>query len=385
MNRRKNGIQGLCAVNEKLRNHKNHSLSKSKGVIVVKKFVSIIAVALVFALVLTGGAFASGKIWEKGTPTVIVGFGAGGGTDTSVRPMVALMSKYLGETINVANMPGAASAVAAEHVLGLPGDGYTMFATGSGCFGGFKIKETSDSGWEEWTSWHPFQGPAAILVGANSNLKTFDDVVKALKEGSINMGISGFGNGPHVIMQAIAEVAGIGDINYVTSDGDRNVATAVLAGEVEVGIVTFSSAIDMAQAGSIRAVTVVMKEPMKITDDITIDPIVKVLPGSDKIPDLSETWPICIRRDAPQEIKDKITEAFLWAIKQPEIAEYTKKKGLNIVGLTGDDADRFLSLQISGYSWVLYNAGMAEKSPADFNIPKLADWDWETEKKKLTK
>lgn len=351
----------------------------------MKKFISIIAVVFVLSVVLGGASFAADKIWPKGTPTVIVGFGAGGGTDTSVRPMVALMSKYLNETINVANMPGAASAVAAEHVLGLPGDGYTMFATGSGCFGGFKIKETSNSGWEEWTSWHPFQGPAAILVGADSDMKTFDDVANALKEGKINMGVSGYGNGPHVIMQAIAEVAGINEINYVTFDGDRNVATAVLAGEVEAGIVTFSSAIDMAQAGTIRAVVVMMKVPMKITDTITIDPIVKVLPGSEKIPDLSETWPICIRRDAPQEIKDKITEAFHWALKQPEILEYTKQKGLNIVGLTGDDADRFLSLQISGYSWVLFNAKMAEKSPADFNIPKLADWDWETEKKKLTK
>ena len=324
----------------------------------MKKLVSITAIALVLALALGGAAFAADKIWAKGTPTVIVGFGAGGGTDTSVRPMIVLMSKYLGETINVANMPGAASAVAAEHVLGLPADGYTMFATGSGCFGGFKVKETSKSGWVEWTSWHPFQGPAAILTSAKGDLKTFGDVAKALKEGKINMGVSGFGNGPHVIMQAIAEVA---------------------------GIVTFSSAIDMAQAGTFRAVAVMMKEPMKITDTITIDPIVKVLPGSDKIPDLGETWPICIRRDAPKEIKDKITEAFHWALKQPEILDYTKKKGLNIVGLTGEDADRFLSLQISGYSWVLYNAKMAEKSPADFGIPKLADWKWETEKKKLTK
>ena len=39
---------------------------------------------------------------------------------------------------------------------------------------------------------------------------------------------------------------------------------------------------------------------MKITDTITIDPIVSVLPGSEKIPDLGETWPICVRRDAPQ-------------------------------------------------------------------------------------
>ncbi len=351
----------------------------------MKKFVSMVAIALVIVFVVAGGAVASGKVWEKGTPTVIVGFGAGGGTDTSVRPVVALMSKYLNETINVANMPGAASAVAAEHVLGLPADGYTMFATGSGCFGGFKVKETSNSGWEEWTSWHPFQGPAAILVAANGELKTFQDVIDALKAGKINMGASGFGNGPHVIMQAIAEVAGIKEINYVTFDGDRSIATAVLAGEIEAGIVTFSSAIDMAQAGTIKAVVVMTREPMKITDTIVIDPIVKVLPGSEKIPDLGETWPICVRRDAPQEIKDKITEAFLWAIKQPEIEEYTKKKGLNIVGLTGEDADRFISLQISGYAWVLHNSGMTEKSPEVFGIPKLADWNWETEKKKLTK
>nr|HPK07864.1 hypothetical protein [Aminivibrio sp.] len=81
----------------------------------MKKFATIIAVVLIAALALGGTAFAADKIWPKGTPTVIVGFGAGGGTDTSVRPMVALMSKYLNETINVANMPGAASAVAAEH------------------------------------------------------------------------------------------------------------------------------------------------------------------------------------------------------------------------------------------------------------------------------
>ena len=58
-------------------------------------------------------------------------------------------------------------------------------------------------------------------------MKTFDDVAKALKDGSVNMGISGFGNGPHVIMQAIAEVAGIGEINYVTFDGEWQISDSL--------------------------------------------------------------------------------------------------------------------------------------------------------------
>lgn len=49
----------------------------------MKKFATIIAVVLIAALALGGTAFAADKIWPKGTPTVIVGFGAGGGTDTS--------------------------------------------------------------------------------------------------------------------------------------------------------------------------------------------------------------------------------------------------------------------------------------------------------------
>ena len=197
----------------------------------MKKLVSITAIALVLALALGGAAFAADKIWAKGTPTVIVGFGAGGGTDTSVRPMIVLMSKYLGETINVANMPGAASAVAAEHVLGLPADGYTMFATGSGCFGGFKVKETSNSGWVEWTSWHPFQGPAAILTSAKGDLKTFGDVAKALKEGKINMGVSGFGNeryNPRVAGSGTSQSTGIYDLSVNVRLSSDDVVTSVL-------------------------------------------------------------------------------------------------------------------------------------------------------------
>jgi tripartite-type tricarboxylate transporter receptor subunit TctC len=46
------------------------------------------------------GETASAKLWPKTQPVVYVGFGAGGGTDTAVRPVIAKMEEYLGETIN---------------------------------------------------------------------------------------------------------------------------------------------------------------------------------------------------------------------------------------------------------------------------------------------
>ena len=35
-------------------------------------------------------------------------------------------------------------------------------------------------------------------------------------------------------------------------------------------------------------------------------------------------------------------------------------------------------MSISGYSWTIYNAGLAEGNPADHGIPTLEEYDWET-------
>ena len=66
--------------------------------------------ALVVTLMLVlGCTSAMAAVFPNGTPTVYIGYGAGGGTDTAVRPVVAAMAEYLGETINCSNMPGSNS------------------------------------------------------------------------------------------------------------------------------------------------------------------------------------------------------------------------------------------------------------------------------------
>lgn len=327
---------------------------------------------------------ATEKLWPRNPPVVTVGFGAGGGTDTAVRPVIAKMEEYLKETINVVNMAGASSAVAAEHVKSRPADGYNMFATGSGAFAGFKVMGTSTSDWRDWISWHPFVGPAALLVRADSKITTFDQALAALKTQKLNFGISGFGVGPHVIIEAILGLTNTGAQNYVTSGSCRNAAVALIAGEVDIAMCTFSAAVDFVAAGQLRALAVTTSEAYKV-GNTSIDSITKVLPGSNDIPLLSETWPIMIRRDTPQRYIDKLTEAFLWAIKQPEIISYAESRALNIAGYHGEQADRFLSFTESGYAWTLFNAGLAKSDPATLNIPKLANWNWDKEKATIKK
>jgi tripartite-type tricarboxylate transporter receptor subunit TctC len=347
-------------------------------------FFVFFAVALV-VLLLAGGAFAAEKVWDKGTPTVYVGFGAGGGTDTAVRPLIALMEKRLGETINVVNMPGAASAIAAEHVQGSTHDGYTLFATGSGCFGGFLITDTSKQGvpWN-WWGFHHIQGPAAFVVNPEkSGINTVEDAIKALKESKANVGVSSLGAGIHAFVEAFAKAAGIDTrINYVTSGGDGNTCVAVMAGEVEIGSISFSAGVDYARSGKLKVLFLNRREALKLTDTLTLPPITDLGPAYANIPDLAETWPVMIPRDAPKAIVDKLGEAFVWACGQPEMKDFAEKMGYQVITRYGEEADKVLDYQYAAYAWVMFDAGLAETSPEKFGIPRPENWDWNKEKAK---
>lgn len=326
---------------------------------------------------------ASTKIWPKTNPVVYVGFGAGGGTDTAVRPVIAKMEEYLGETINVVNQDGAASAVAANTVMySKKHDGYSLFATGSGPISGFRVMGTSKTNWADWVSFHPYMGAAALVVAVDSDLKTYDDVINYLKSGKKNMAISGFGVGPHVLFEAIRDIAGVPSPNYITAGSCRQAGINVIAGDAEIAMGTFSSLIDFVKAGQLRALAIT--DTKSYTDfGLNIPSILDVQKNAENIPLLSETWPLLIPRDAPQNIIDGLTEAFKWAVKQPAIVDYARMQGLVLAGYSGEEADKFLAIQEAGYAWTLEGIGSTVMSPDKFSIPKLADFNWEVAKKSI--
>ena len=57
-------------------------------------------------------------------------------------------------------------------------------------------------------------------------------------------------------------------------------------------------------------------------------------------------------------------------MKTPEIDEMLKNLGTIPVNLTGEDAREFVDKYRSTTSWLLYEAGAAQKSPEEFGIAK---------------
>src|SRR5690606_32562490 len=68
--------------------------------------------------------------WPDGKPVrVLVGYAAGGPTDTQARTIANALAAETGSTVIVENMPGASGTIALRQVIDAAPDGYTMLYT----------------------------------------------------------------------------------------------------------------------------------------------------------------------------------------------------------------------------------------------------------------
>ena len=114
---------------------------------VIKTTITSLAIG---AAAWTMGAADARAEWPERPITVVVMYGAGGGTDTVIRTIVQEMAKATGWKINVINKPGAVGGVATRYVLGKQDDGYTWM--GAANYNKFvRVMGHSESqAWKDW-------------------------------------------------------------------------------------------------------------------------------------------------------------------------------------------------------------------------------------------
>ena len=77
-----------------------------------------------FVLALAAGA--AQAAWPERPITLIVPWGAGGGTDATARIIASLLEKDLGQPINVVNRTGGSGVVGHQAIASAAPDGYTI-------------------------------------------------------------------------------------------------------------------------------------------------------------------------------------------------------------------------------------------------------------------
>ena len=133
--------------------------------------------------------------WPERPVTLIVPWGAGGGTDATARIIASLLEREVKQPINVVNRTGGNGVVGHSAIATAPADGYTI---------GLATVEIAMMHWQgltelKYSSYTPIAlvnlDPAGFQVRADSSYKTMGDVIAAVKANPGKFKASGTGQG----------------------------------------------------------------------------------------------------------------------------------------------------------------------------------------------
>lgn len=266
------------------------------------------------------------KLFPSKPISLIVLFSAGSGADTDVRLIQPYLQKHLGAQLIVNNIPGAGGRLGLTKVYKAPPDGYTICSTGWAA--GAIIPEIlfkPEFKTQEFTNIGAWSGSNFVLVVNSETWKNMDEFVQAAKAKKLSCGISGIASAVRVLGEALLEVTGIKEMNWVAYSGGAE-SMAQLAGKhLDLVITSTSSAMPLVRAGKVRPLMVFADEK----DDVFPSaPLTKEL--GYPIQPLPSYRALFGPPKLPPTVVRVIFEAMVKAAHEPEYQNKMKDRGLSV-------------------------------------------------------
>jgi tripartite-type tricarboxylate transporter receptor subunit TctC len=275
------------------------------------------------ALTLAGTARAQGAFPSK--PIRIVhGYGPGSNPDTIARVISPSLIETLGQSVIVEPKPGAGERIAAQYLMSQPPDGYTLYLI----TGGANVISATDP----QTPFNTLKDfsyvstitlfPFVLVVGANSPLKTFGDLLAAAKAnpGKLNYGHSGVGNTLHLAIEYLKALTGMKIEPVAYKDTGQQIAD-VISGRLDFAITTFTGYHAVLANKQVRAIGVTSKETWPLNPDVP--PIAATVPGYEVVSWLGLAAPAGL----PADIADKLSKAVMTAVARPDVKARLESMG----------------------------------------------------------
>lgn len=176
------------------------------------------------------------KPWPSDSVTVIVPYGAGGGTDKMARTITPYLEKSFGQSVVVVNKPGAAGELGMAEMNAADPDGYTLgLISFPDNFSMASYKDVSYDN-DKFIYLAAFtETPTILVVPPNSPFDTLEDFVAYAKQNPGKLTVSESGDSHTLTTVLFEEAAGI-DLTTVNYSGGGDNLNAVLGGHVDAGV-----------------------------------------------------------------------------------------------------------------------------------------------------
>ncbi|TDC04328.1 tripartite tricarboxylate transporter substrate binding protein [Nonomuraea longispora] len=293
--------------------------------------------ALLAAVVLVTaacGAPASQDSYPKRDIQLIVPYPAGSAIDATSRSLVEVVNDEgkLGRRVQVVNREGGAGSVGTTATLSAKPDGHTIGLVPDGPL--TLLPRTEEVSYDpaaisvisEITT-----SPVLFVVPGDSPYKSIGDLVAAAKA---RPGVITIAEGPlnYAIPAGKFEQLTGTRFKHVKFDGDQATVTALLGGNVEVGVMQLAGGTAQLKAGKLRALGIASAEPIELAPEI------QTFTQQDVALEWEAYNVLIAPKGLPGDVQRKLSEVFGSAVKSQKFAEAAQKLGLVVSGADGESA-----------------------------------------------
>jgi len=317
-----------------------------------------IAVAA-FALAGVQLSMAVAQDWPNKPVKVLVGFGAGGGTDVVTRIIADRLSEVLGQQFVVENRPGAGGTIAGGIVAKAPNDGYTALAMSTGhSVSAVMVKQVPYDPVKSFT-------PAGILaqscyvvaVPKDSPVTDLKSLIAlASKEpDKLNYSTVGVGSTQHLIAEDLLQRTGM-KVRHLSLRTTGEVITALLRGDIAFALDLFHALRGQVDSGDIRLIAVATA---------------KRWPAAPNVPTIAESglpgfgysawYGLLFPAGTPQPIVDRMHKGLQQVLNNEDVKMKLEGAGAMASLSTPAELDELIASEIKSFQAVAKKAGIEPK------------------------
>ena len=269
----------------------------------------------VIALVLASCGVASAQ-YPTRPVRLVVGFAAGGPTDSLARRLAQYLSEKLGQQFIVENKPGATGNVATEYVLNAPPDGYTILVTTTA--NAINMTFYSKLSFDFLRDATPVGGLASIsymmLLNPGVPAKTVPEFIAYAKTnpGKVNFASGGVGSSNQLAGE-LFKVMTETNFVHVPYRGNAAAYTDLIGGQIQLIFADVASGRPHVQSGALRALGVTA--PTRLATLPEVPAIAEFVPGYEA----NGWYGFAAPKGTPAEIVEKLNAAINAGLNDPEV------------------------------------------------------------------
>jgi tripartite-type tricarboxylate transporter receptor subunit TctC len=316
--------------------------------------VAATTIALTCAALLAGGAAAQSTAWPSKPVKFINSFPPGGPIDILVRSVADALQKQHNQPFVVENKPGAGGNIGADLVAKAPADGYsvmwgidTTFTVNPHIYKNLPFKNADLKPLVVIAS-------SGLLVGVHpsTGFKSMKDLVVGGKTKPLNFSSGGSGSPGHLAAEVFTDAAGI-KITHIPYKGNTPAVLAIVAGEVDGGVLATPGMLPQVKAGKITALAVTSRKRSGLAPEVPT-----VAEAGLKELENEVVYVAMVSSATPEPLVQALQKAVMDALAQPEMQKRITSIDMDYEGLTGSAAAKRLADLHERYGRVIKATGM---------------------------